>query len=334
MAARGGRGATPTQIALAPIVLIKGSEGLLVDRALDQLRLLAHQADPNLERTDIVAATYQAGQIDVIASPSLFGEPRVVLVPNLEQMNDALLTDLLAYISAPAPDVVVLLRHNGGQRGRKLLNALAKSPYPVVTIEAVKSPKDKAALVSSDARRMGRRMEPEAVGALVDALGSDLRELCSAVDQLVADTQGTITLQAVNTYYAGRFEATGFTVADAAAAGNVAKAITALRHAIATGTDPVPIVAALAMKIRQLARVAALGGRRGMSPKDLGMAPWQVDRARRELSGWSDDALAVAITAVARADAEVKGEARDPVHAVERAVLTICNARRGRLPAR
>ena len=44
----------------------------------------------------------------------------------------------------------------------------------------------------------------------------------------------------------------------------------------------------------------------------------------------SDDALAAAIVAVARADAEVKGEARDPVHAVERAVLTICRARRGR----
>lgn len=294
----------------------------------------ARRKDPSTEISTIEAAAYESHQLDTLVSPSLFGEPKLVLVPALEQMNDALLADLLSYVSAPDPGVVVLLRHNGGQRGRKLLNALAKSPYPVVTIEAVKSPKDKAALVSSDARRMGRRMEPEAVGALVDALGSDLRELCSAVDQLVADTQGTITLQAVNTYYAGRFEATGFTVADAAAAGNVAKAITALRHAIATGTDPVPIVAALAMKIRQLARVAALGGRRGMSPKDLGMAPWQVDRARRELSGWSDDALAVAITAVARADAEVKGEARDPVHAVERAVLTICNARRGRLPAR
>ena len=242
-------------------------------------------------------------------------------------MNDALLADLLSYVSAPDPDVVVLLRHNGGQRGRRLLDALAESPYPVVTIGAVKSARDKAALVGSDVRRAGRRMEPEAVGALVDALGSDLRELCSAVDQLVADTRGTITLQAVNTYYAGRFEATGFTVADAAAAGNVAKAITALRHAIATGTEPVPIVAALAMKIRQLARVAAAGGRRGVGPKELGMAPWQVDRARRELSGWSDDALAAAIVAVARADAEVKGESRDPVHAVERAVLTICRAR-------
>ncbi len=287
----------------------------------------ARRKDPSTEISTIEAAAYESHQLDTLVSPSLFGEPKLVLVPALEQMNDALLADLLSYVSAPDPGVVVLLRHNGGQRGRRLLDALAESPYPVVTIGAVKSARDKAALVGSDVRRAGRRMEPEAVGALVDALGSDLRELCSAVDQLVADTRGTITLQAVNTYYAGRFEATGFTVADAAAAGNVAKAITALRHAIATGTEPVPIVAALAMKIRQLARVAAAGGRRGVGPKELGMAPWQVDRARRELSGWSDDALAAAIVAVARADAEVKGESRDPVHAVERAVLTICRAR-------
>ena len=52
------------------------------------------------------------------------------------------------------------------------------------------------------------------------------------------------------------------------------------------------IVAALAMKVRQLARVAAAGGRR-MSPAELGMAPWQVDRARRELQGWSDDDVAL-----------------------------------------
>lgn len=287
----------------------------------------ARRKDPSTEISTIEAAAYESHQLDTLVSPSLFGEPKLVLVPALEQMNDALLADLLSYVSAPDPGVVVLLRHNGGQRGRRLLDALAESPYPVVTIGAVKSARDKAALVGSDVRRAGRRMEPEAVGALVDALGSDLRELCSAVDQLVADTRGTITLQAVNTYYAGRFEATGFTVADAAAAGNVAKAITALRHAIATGTEPVPIVAALAMKIRQLARVAAAGGRRGVGPKELGMAPWQIDRARRELSGWSDDALAAAIVAVARADAEVKGESRDPVHAVERAVLTICRAR-------
>ena len=42
VAARGSRPAAPAQITLAPIVLIKGPEGLLVDRALDRLRRAAH----------------------------------------------------------------------------------------------------------------------------------------------------------------------------------------------------------------------------------------------------------------------------------------------------
>lgn len=332
--ARGSRrapaGPSWQEVALAPLVLLRVGEEVLGDRAVERLLAQARDKDPSTEVVRVEAATYESHQLDTLVSPSLFGEPRVVLVPNLEQMNDALLTDLLAYTRQVEPDVVVILRHNGGQRGKRLLEAVAASPYPVVTIEAVRYPKDKAALAAAEVRQAGRRAEPQAIGALVDALGSDLRELLAAVGQLLADTQGTLTLQAVNTYYAGRFEATGFTVADAAVAGDVAKAITSLRHAIATGTQPVPIVAALAMKVRQLARVAALGGRRGVSPKKLGMAPWQVDRARRELSGWSDDALAAAIVAVARADVEVKGEARDPVHAVERAVLAICTARRAR----
>ncbi len=310
------------------MVLVRGGEELLADRAVDRLLAQARAADPATEVTRVEAAAYEAHQLHTLVSPSLFGEPRLVLVPALEQMNDALLADLLDYVPRADPDVSVILRHNGGTRGKKLLDLLASSPYPVVTCAPVRSSKDKAALVAADLRRARRRAEPEAVAALVDALGNDLRELCSAVAQLVADTEGTLTAAQVRTYYAGRIEATGFTVADAAASGNVAQAVTTLRHAVATGTDPVLVVSALALKMRQLARVAAMGGRRGVGPAQLGMAPWQVDRARRELAGWSDDALATSILAVARADAEVKGGSRDAVHAVERAVLTICAARR------
>ena len=315
------------QAQLAPIVLIRAGEEVLADRAVSSLLAQAKAKDPTTEVTRLEAATYEPHQLDTLVSPSLFGEPRLVYVPALEQMTDALLADLIAYVGAADPEVSVILRHNGGQRGKRLLDAIKASPYPTVQCDAIKSAKDKSSLVVADVRRAGRSIDPEAVGALVDALGSDLRELCSAVDQLLADTQGTISVDHVRTYYAGRIEATGFTVADAAAAGNTPAAITALRHAVATGTDPVAIVAALAMKVRQLARVAAAGGRR-MSPAELGMAPWQVDRARRELQGWSDDALAASILAVARADAEAKGASRDPVYAVERAVLTICDARR------
>jgi len=55
----------------------------------------------------------------------------------------------------------------------------------------------------------------------------------------------------------------------------------------------------------------------------LGMKDWQVDRARRDLSGWTQDSLGLAIQATARADAEVKGASRDAVFALERLVTVI-----------
>ena len=293
MAARGSRPAPPAQITLAPIVLIKGPEGLLVDRALDQLRALAHEADPNLERTDINAATYQAGQLDVIASPSLFGESRMVIIRDLETMSDALVNDLIAYAGAPAPDVWMFLVHPGGN-----------------------------ARIASDVRAARRQMDTEAQQALVDALGNDPRAMAGALAQLLSDVSGRITLEDVRRYQAGRVEATGYDVADAAVAGNSAKALTLARHAFATGIAPQLLVTALAMKFRAMAKVS-IGG----SASTLKMAPWQVDRARRELRGWSDASLAGAFGAIATADAETKGASRDPQLAIEKALITICRLR-------
>jgi DNA polymerase-3 subunit delta len=102
-----------------------------------------------------------------------------------------------------------------------------------------------------------------------------------------------------------------------------------LRHALATGGDPVPLVAAIAAKLRVLAKVAATRGRGAAAVRELGLAPWQVDRARKDLARWTPEGLAAAITAVAQADAEVKGAGRDPVFAVERAVLRIASAAGG-----
>lgn len=320
-----GRGSTSSApIALAPVVLIKGSEGLLGDRAMDRLRALAYEADPQTERTDVSAASYQAGQLDMLTSPSLFGEARLIIIPDLETMSDALLTDLLAYVPSPAEDVWLLLRHNGGTRGKKLLDAIAKAGHPVILAEPLKNDKDKLDLVFSDVKTARRQIDPEAAQALVDALGSDVRSLAAAVSQLLADVEGRIGVAEVRRYHAGRVEVSGFEVADAAISGDSARALMLLRHAFATGTDPVPLVAALAMKLRGMAKVSVAGS---AGPSRLGMAPWQIERARRELRGWSDAALAGAIRAVAMADEEVKGLSRSPEHAVEKAVLTICRLR-------
>jgi DNA polymerase-3 subunit delta len=135
----------------------------------------------------------------------------------------------------------------------------------------------------------------------------------------------------VEKYHGGKVEATGFKVADAAIAGNAGEALRLLRHAISAGDNPVPIVAVLAMQLRQMVRVGHAGrGPSGQLAKTLAMAPWQVDQARRKLNGWDPQGLGRAIQAVAAADFDVKGGARDPVYAVERAILTITSEHRSR----
>lgn len=323
------------QVSLAPVVLIRGAESVLAERTLERLaaQVTEHAArggSTDVEHTVIDAAAYQPGQLEMVASPSLFGEHRHIVITGVESASDALITDGLAYLDTAGDqvgDVTVVLQHEKGNRGKKLLDAIA-ARYPVVQCEPIKRDSDKAAFIAEEFRDAGRRATSAAVQTLVDAVGSDMRELVSAARQLVADTSGTITPETVDRYYGGRVEATGFRVADTAIAGNSAGAVVLLRHALSTGVDPVPLVAALALKVRTLAKVAATRGR-GVTAQELGLAPWQVDKARRELRGWTPEGLAVAIQAIAQADAQVKGAGRDPQYAVERAVLTVAQARHG-----
>ena len=124
----------------------------------------------------------------------------------------------------------------------------------MVECQPLKKDADKADFVGAEFRQAGRRIDPQAVRALVAAVGANLSELAAACSQLISDTpaegSGTITPELVDKYYGGRVEATAFRVADAALAGNGPVALSSLRHALATGVDPVPLVAALAMKIR------------------------------------------------------------------------------------
>ena len=93
------------QAQLAPIVLIRAGEEVLADRAVSSLLAQAKAKDPTTEVTRLEAATYEPHQLDTLVSPSLFGEPRLVYVPALEQMTDALLADLIAYVPGFQPSL-------------------------------------------------------------------------------------------------------------------------------------------------------------------------------------------------------------------------------------
>ena len=319
-----------TAVRPAPVVLVSGGEDVLAERAMTMLRDALRSDDPSLEVNDLEADGYARGTLLTLASPSLFGEPRLIRVAGVEKASDEFLADALEYLVAPADGTTLVLRHRSGVRGKKLLDAIRAGEGGGVEVVCAELRKDseKQDFAAAEFRLAGRRIAPAALRALVAAFSDDLGELAAACRQLIADAPGDIDEATVAKYYGGRVETTAFEVADAAIAGRHGEALIALRHALDSGADPVPMVAAFAMKVRTMAKVA---GARGASAGSLGLAPWQVDRARRDLIGWTDEGLGAAIQALAATDAAVKGAERDPVFALERLVGVI--ASRGRVGA-
>jgi len=321
---------------LVPVTVVVGEEEFLVDRALREAVAGARAALTEIsgggdggDLHDLEASALTQGELASLTSPSLFGGGAVVIVRNAQNAGKEVAAELTKYARDPAPDAAIVLTHAGGAKGKALVADLAKAGARTVDCPKLTRAGERTDFVRNEFRRAGRQADADAIRALLDAVGGDLRELASAVDQLDSDTTGRINAAVVARYYRGRAEATGFSVADHAVEGRLDEALEQLRWALATGTAPVLITSALATGVRLLGRVGAAP--RNANPNalaaEVGAPPWKIDRVRQQLRGWHPDGVASALQAVAEADAQVKGGGVSPEYALERAVRQIVGYR-------
>lgn len=308
--------------AAAPIVLIFGPQDYLASRIVKDIREQLKAKLGTLDVQRISAAEYSGGQLASIAAPSLFAEPKLIIIDGIEKCSDDLIADGLAYLAAPEPDATVILIHDGSSvRGKKLLDSIRESSH-AIQVDAPKfTDKDREAFVAQEFADAGRQAQPAAVRALSAAFGDSLAEVASACEQLLQDSAEVITESLVDQYYGGRIEVSAYKIMDAALAGRKVQALEYLRHALGSGSDKVMLVATFASSIRQMAKM--LGNNN--SATLVGMKPWQIDNARRNLVGWNEDSLARVVTALADADASTKGASRDPEFVLEQLILQIAN---------
>ena len=330
-AARGQAGA-------APVTVIVGEEELLVERAVLAVTAEVAAAAPTADGTaepapadlpdvhDVRAADLKPGDLSLITAPSLFGGGCLVIVRSAQDAVKDVAAELARLVAGPPPGVVLVLTHSGVTKNKSLL---AGPGIRRIDCPAVKRLGERLDFLRAEFGRAGRKADESGLRALLDAVGTDLRELAAACSQLAADTSGVVSQAVVARYYRGRAEATGFTVADRTVEGKLADALEQLRWALATGVSPVLISSALAQGVRALGRVGAAGRGRGAAAlaAELGMPPWKVDRVRQQLRGWTAEGIARAHGVVARADAEVKGEGASPGYALERAITEIVACR-------
>ena len=318
-------------MALSPILLIHGGESVLADRALAEA--LALRAD--FERTVLDGSGLELGRYGEAVAPSLFADKRVVVIKDLQDVVSEVQEEIESLFDHIDVNLHLIFIHKGGVKGKGLLDKIKKLKPDIVTCEPMKKASDKEEFVRQEFSRQGRKISSGAVTALVDATGSDMRELAASCSQISFDTnagKAVIDEDDIAKYYQGRIEATGFDVADATLAGNPTAALIALRNALDSGTDPIMIVSALTSSIRTLAKVS--GAPRNANAfqlaGSLGLAPWQIDKARRQLSKWSPALIAFSVQELSKADVAIKGAEADPLYALERSVVSIATKVGGR----
>lgn len=316
-----------------PLHLVLGDEELLVERAVAEILRSARQragagpgAGPGGD--DVPINRLRAGDVSTyelaeLLSPSLFADERIVVLEAAAEAGK----DAVAMIASTAADLppgtVLVVVHSGGGRAKALagqLRSLGAQVHPCTRISKLSERLD---FVRGEFRCLRVKVDDETVTALLDAVGSDLRELAAACSQLVADTGGHVDVAAVRRYHSGKAEVKGFDIADKAVTGDVAGAAEALRWAMMRGEPLVVLADALAEAVHTIGRVGPLSGDPYRLAAQLGMPPWRVQKAQKQARRWSRDKVATAMRLVAELNANVKGAVADADYALESAVRKV-----------
>lgn len=309
--------------------LILGAEEFLAERAQHQIiGNIVQSAGQQVPVTTLRAGEVTDGELLELLSPSLFAEERVVVLTHAHEAGEAAAQLLLRSAVDLPPGITLVIRHSGEGRQKKMATKLAKiaTVHRADTVSRNKLP----AFVTNEFRSYGVRPTPDVVTALLEGVGSDLRELASAVSQLVADTDGNVTLSAVRTYHAGVAEVSQFDIADLACAGRVESAVASTRRALQLGMAPVRISSALANAVSAIAKLYSVRGAingQQLAPV-VGLPPWKVEKTAALARRWRGSNVSRAVIVVAELDAAVKGEGLEPYYAVESAVRRIAELAR------
>src|ERR1051325_5382522 len=103
-----------------PVVLFWGDDEFL-------LRLEAHTwlEARGVRAVEVDASEWRGGETSDLATPSLWGEARALLVTRCQALPDSGTNELLAYVASPSPDALcVLTQVTSGRTAPKLARAV------------------------------------------------------------------------------------------------------------------------------------------------------------------------------------------------------------------
>lgn len=287
----------------APVTLLWGEDAFL-------LREAAMASLGEIRPTEVDAAEWQGGELQDLATPSLFGEPRALVITDARSLPKEAMGELARYLEAPDPSVRLVICCRTAERG-KVPAALEKLVKPVGAItQTAVARKDLEGWVMDRARRLGVDLAGSAARSLVETLGEDPGRLAGALEQLAGAFAGQkITTEVVAQQFRGLGEQKVWDLCDRAFGRDLPGAIRSLRSIEAGGDDALKTLGGISMRLRDLIRVRALPDR--MPPAEVAKAAglrfdWQARRHQQQARNFSMGGLLELHARVTEADRALK----------------------------
>jgi DNA polymerase III subunit delta len=301
---------SPAETTKPPVYLLWGEDGFL-------LREAAFELLGDLRPVEVDGAEWQGGETADLATPSLFGERRALLVSNARAVPEEGARELVRYLEAPDPDAPLILLAVVGQRA-KVPAALAKLMKDTGTVTEVKiHRKELPAWILRRAKAKELDLAPDGAAALVETLGEEPGALEQALDQLAsAFGEQRVTRETVSRQFRGLGEQHVWDLCDKAFARDLPGAMRSLRTLLESGEAGLLILGSITARLRDVVRIKALPER--MSQADAARAAglrfdWQVRRYRDQAKRFSPEELAELHEVIAWADRALKSGATDDV---------------------
>ncbi|MEO8476856.1 MAG: DNA polymerase III subunit delta [Actinomycetota bacterium] len=287
----------------APITLLWGEDAYL-------LREEGLARFDGMHPTEVDAGEWTGGELQDLATPSLFGERRGLMITDARSLTKDVIAQIAVYLEAPDPDAPLVICCQVAERGRApaALDKLVKAVGTVTQVAIAR--KELEPWLMNRARMAEVDLGAPAARALVETLGEEPGALVAAIQQLAGAYAGQkVTPAIIAQQFRGLGEQKVWDLCDRAFGKDLPGAIRSLRSLEEGRDDPLKLLGGVSSRLRDLIRVRALPDR--MAPaqvaKEAGLRfDWQARRYQQQARNFSMNQLLALHERITEADRALK----------------------------
>ena len=255
------------------------------------------------------------------------GSQRLVLVRGADALPRSADPPLVAYCKQPSPSTCLIFVAQRAETSRPLFALLLKLPWAVRFRRLL--PRELSTWIEQRTAASGCRITADAVAALIETVGNDLRLLANEIDKLVTFVGAghVIEVESLTALTQDIREVTAFELARFLSAGDLAEALRAWGKFASSGEYPGLALGAIIHHVRQLWRIK-LAQPAGASPerlaRELNIPAFTVRRLSAQAAALESAQLRQWLEALLEADQTLKRSGLPPQSVFERLILRFC----------